>query len=138
MSNIMNYMIDVLLDKLDNYEGQTMYGADMGYELLEEENANGTYTFDENEALEWIKEYFDDCREVMTSVEFNMGAENVVNAFQEPEKFMVVCMLEVSSRLLGNCALVDEYWNDELELNTENIETIKKQLEAQRDNKYVA
>lgn len=137
-NNIMNFMIDILKDKLDNFEGILMYGADMGYGLLEEENSNDTYTFSADEAMEWIKKYFDDIREVVSSIEFNLGAENVPNAFLEPETFMVNCMLEVSSVLCSNCKFIDDNWNNEIELSSENIEIIKEQLEAQRNSKYAA
>lgn len=137
-NNIMNFMIDVLEDKLDNFEGTLMYGADMGYGLLEEENSNDTYTFSADEAMEWIKKYFDDIREVVSSIEFNLGAENVPNAFLEPETFMVNCMLEVSSVLCSNCKFIDDNWNNEIELSEENIKIIKSQLEEQRNSKFSA
>lgn len=137
-NNIMNFMIDVLEDKLDNFEGTLMYGADMGYGLLEEENGNDTYTFSADEAMEWIKKYFDDIREVVSSIEFNLGAENVPNAFLEPETFMVNCMLEVSSVLCSNCKFIDDNWNNEIELSEENIKIIKSQLEEQRNSKFSA
>jgi hypothetical protein len=140
MANIMNFVINVLEDKLENLkgEGMTMWGADMGYELLDEENTNGTYTFDSEEASNWIKEYYDDTREVAADMEFNMGAEYIKNPYTEPEVFMVQCMLEVSSRLCSNCEFVDEHWNEEIEFTDENIELIKQQLEAQRDTEYIA
>ena len=50
-NNIMNFMIDVLTDRLDDFEGNLIYGADMGYSLLDYENSNGTYTFNAQEAL---------------------------------------------------------------------------------------
>ena len=137
-NNIMNFMIDVLEDKLDNFEGTLMYGADMGYGLLEEENSNDTYTFSADEAMKKKKKYFDDIREVVSSIEFNLGAENVPNAFLEPETFMVNCMLEVSSVLCSNCKFIDDNWNNEIELSEENIKIIKSQLEEQRNSKFSA
>lgn len=137
-NNIMNFMIDVLTDRLDDFESNLIYGADMGYSLLDYENSNGTYTFNAQEALEWINKYFSDICEVVADIEFNMGAESVPNPFLEPEKFMVICMLEVANRLCSNCAYIDENWNNEIELMTENIQIIKEQLEAQRNSTFVA
>ena len=133
--SLANFMVDVLCDKLDEYEGSgaLMYGADMGYGLLEEENVNGSYTFDAMEAINWIGEHFEEVREIVAEIEFSMGAESVPNPFLEPERFMVVVMLETSSMLCSQCALIDENWNNEFELTDEAIATIKQQLEAQRD-----
>lgn len=135
-NNIINFMIDVLEDKLDNYEGMLLYGADISYSLLEEENANGTYTFSASEAIEWIKNYFDDISEVVSNIEFSMGAESVPNAFIEPERFMVVCMLEVASVLCSNCEIIENNWNNDIELSEENIKIIKEELENQRNSRF--
>ena len=115
--------------RLEDYEGATMYGCDMSYELLEKYNIDGSYTYSAYESKELIKQYFDDFAEIYEEYLFQCGKENAINCFDEPEKFVVVMLLETASSLLSQCELIDTNWNEEIELTEENIKTITKQLE---------
>ena len=122
------FMVDAITDKLEEMEGQEVYGCDLGYQLFEEANINGSYTCNAYEAKQWIKEHFDELGEVVEDIKFNLGAESIPNIFDNPEAFQVVCMLELSSTLIGQCQTVDENWNNTIELTAETIKQIIKEL----------
>lgn len=122
------FMVDAITDKLEEMEGQEVYGCDLGYQLFEEANVNGSYTCNAYEAKQWINEHFDELGEVVEDIKFNLGEQSIFNPFLEPEKFMVVCMLELSSTLIGQCQTVDENWNNTMELTAETIKQIIKEL----------
>lgn len=135
-NNVTNYVIDCIVDRIDDWEDITVYPCDFGWQLFEQENSNGSATFNAEEAKDWIKQYFDTLGGVAENIIFGIGADFLANPFVEPEKFMVQIMLEVSSMLVGQCEIMDQNWNDELELTEEVIKTFKSQLEALRDKTF--
>lgn len=132
-NTIKNDVIDKLIDQLYNYEGQTIYGADMSYTLFEGYNVDGSITYSTWEAKEWIKNNFENLGEIIEEIIFQLGSENIPNIFDEPEKFMVVIYLEVASYLCGQCKTIDENWNEEITLNKRTIKAIEKELEEQKE-----
>lgn len=128
-------IIDRIIDKLYDYEGETVYSCDLAYTLFESENMDGSFTYSSYDAKEWIKKYFDDIGEVWEELEFEFGSDFLkdYNLFNNPEKFMVLIILESASYILGQCEFLENNWNNEITLNKENIEKIEKQLK-EKDN----
>ena len=126
MATIKEFVADVLTDKLDEYKGTSSYGADLAYDLLEEYNVNGTYTYSTYKAKQWVQEYFDELADIVN----DMTEEGLApcNVFDNPEAFMVQIMLYVAGELLGQCDTVNEFWNEEQELTEEIITKIKEEL----------
>lgn len=124
------YIIEKIIDKLYNYEGETIYSCDLAYTLFESENMDGTMTYNSYEAKEWIKNNFDDIGEVWEELKFQFGEDFAkdLNIFDEPEKFMVIVVLESASYLLSQCKTIDDNWNNEIKLNKTNIKKIEKEL----------
>lgn len=119
-----------IIDKLYDYEDAKTYGADLSYMLFESENVDGTFTYDRRKAKEWIKQNFDEIGEVWEELKFQFGVDylNDYNLFEDPEKFMVLIVLEVASYILGQCKTVQDNWNNEMTLTKENIKKIEKEL----------
>ena len=65
-SNVKDFVIDVLIDKLDNLKGENYksYACDLAYDLFEGENADGVYFYNNYKATEFIKEHFEDLGEI--------------------------------------------------------------------------
>lgn len=63
-------------------------------------------------------------------LKFQFGSEYLVdfNPFDNPEKFMVLVILESASYILGKCKTVEDNWNNEIVLTKENIKKIEKEL----------
>lgn len=133
MDTLKNFVIDAMIDELNEMEGRGIYGADLGYEIFSEANCNGSYTCSTIEAENFICKYFSEIGEVVEDIKFNLGAEFIPNCFLQSEKFQVVIMLEMSNSLCGQCEFVNTNWNNEVELTEENIKLIISQLEELKD-----
>ena len=127
-----NWITDAMIDEIKELEGIEIYGADLGYRVFERANIDGSYTCNAWKAEQWIKKYFSDLGEIVEEIKNNLGAESVPNVFDSPEIFQVVIMLECSQYLISQCELVDEHWNDEIELTPKNIRIICQQLREQK------
>lgn len=123
-------IIKRIIGKLYDYEDTTEYGCDLAYTLFEGENIDGSFTYNAHEAKEWIKDNYDDISEVYEELIANFGTDYLkdFNMFDNPEKFMVLIILEAANYILGRCPLIEEFWNDQLTLTKENIKTLEKQL----------
>ena len=128
MNKIENFVKQEIEEKLDQYESLCIYGCDLAFELFESENCDGSFTCNKYKSIEWIKENFEELEDIIKDIEFNLGKENIPDCFDEPEKFQVVIILEVAYSLLSQCKLINDNWNDEIELTEENIKIIKSQL----------
>ena len=126
MATIKEFVADVLMDKLDEYEGTSTYGADLAYHLLEQYNVDGSYTYSTYEAKQWVQEYFDELGDIVS----DMKEEGLppIDVFENVEGFQVCVMLYLAQTLLGQCETVDEFWNEEQELTEEIIAKIKEEL----------
>lgn len=129
-NNLKNEIINKMIEKLYNYEDCKFYGCDLGYGLFESENIDGSFTYSTHKAKEWIKTYYDDIGEVWEELQFQFDKDFLsnYNPFNEPEKFSVLILLEVSSYLSGKCKTIDENWNNEFVLNKKTIKKIEKEL----------
>lgn len=123
---IKEFVADVLMDKLDEYEGTSSYGCDLAYILLQQYNVDGSYTYSTYEAKQWVASCFDELGDIVN----DMTEEGIppCNVFDNPEGFMVQIMLYVAGELLGQCDTVNEFWNEEQELTEEIIAKIKEEL----------
>lgn len=126
MATIKDFMVDVLKDKLDEYEGTYQYGSELAYDLLQQYNVDGSYTYDTCEAKQWVVKNFDELADIVN----DMTEEGIppCNVFDNPECFMVQIMLYVAGGLLGQCDTVTEVWNEEFTLEADVIKKIKEEL----------
>lgn len=134
-NEIKNYVIDKLEDKLDDYEGANEYGCDLAYTLYKGENADGVIFYSTYESKEWIKEHFEDLDEIVDYMNFQFGADYMekFNPFSEPDKFVLIVVIEVASYLLGRCKTIEDNWNNQFKLTKAKIKKIKKELEELKD-----
>lgn len=119
---------DLIKDRLWDYENNSYYGCDLGYQLFEGENVDGSFTYSTYWSKELVKTYWDELGEIYDNYIWNVGSENSINVLDEPEKFIVVMLLEKSNDILGRLQFINDNWDNEIELNKENIETIISQL----------
>ena len=57
-NSVDSFVASILADRLDDYVGKTVYAYELGYNLLEEENINGSYFCNTYKSMLWIKEHF--------------------------------------------------------------------------------
>lgn len=127
METIKDFMVDVLKDKLSEYEGTPSYGGELDFYLLQQYNIDGSYTYNTYEAKQWIQEHFYELGDIVKE----MTEEGLppCNVFDNPEAFQVQIMLFVAGDLLSQCDTVNEFWDDEIILEKNIIDKIKEELE---------
>lgn len=132
-NSIKNEVIEDLQEKLKDYEDVTIYACDLSYTLFESYNVDGTVTYNTYSAEMWIKNNWDNIGEVLEELKFQFDdsyfKDIVFDIWNNPEKFMVIVYLEVGSYLLSKCNFIDNNWNEEIILTSDNIDLISKQLE---------
>lgn len=127
LNDLENFVIDEITDRLDRAEGESVYGCDLAHSLFWDCLADCSFTYSTQEAIEWIKDNFEDIGEVLEDI----SPEAITaNAFSQPELFQVQLIYEIASNLLCKCDIVDTFWDKEQELSTEIIEQIKEELDC--------
>lgn len=130
-----NYVIDLLIRKLEDYEGEKVDTLDIAYKLLEEYNIDGSITYNVFEAQKWIKGNFNYMYDFLNNYREKYGDEALsylaLDIFNNSEKAMVIICLDIADDTMKNLDIVKN--NDEIILNKENINIIKRELEKERD-----
>ena len=114
--------------RLKDLAGNNVYLEELGYGLFENENINGTYSYNRYDSIQWIKDYFEELDEVIEEYEYELGY-SVPNPFGEPEKFQLIIILYISNKLVYNALCntdLDIY--SEVELTKDIINTILEVL----------
>lgn len=127
---------DYLKEQLDEYEGQTHYACDLGYVLTEGINADGSFTYSRELAKDYLKEWWDDAADYAEYEKFNFG-EYEHNPFENPEAYAVCMVIQGICGLLSKCQLIDDNWNDEIELTEDNICRLKDEIDELSDDEQV-
>ena len=127
-----NYVIDLLISKLEDYKDMSIYGCDMAYTLLEEYNIDGSITYNTYEAIEWLKNNIQDIYDFLPTIKFMYDDEFYAKLCRDildsPEKAMTILCLEKTNEILSSLKFINDNWNNEIVLNSENINIIKKEL----------
>ena len=127
-----NYIIDLLIRKLEDYEDTKVYACDLAYTLLEQYNVDCTITYSTYKAKEWLKVNVEEIGEFLENYKFNFGDEALsqlaLDIFNSPEKAMVIICLEKANDILSSLDFINDNWDNEIVLNSENINIIKKEL----------
>ena len=130
--NYVNYCKAHAIQELENMKGEnrSVYACDLGYELTQGININGTATFSTYAAKEYIRFWWDEAGDVIEYQKFNYG-QILHNPFEEPEAFHVCMIIEGVNTLLARCPFIDKYWNDEIILDRKTINTIIREIRKQ-------
>ena len=126
MKEFNKFCKEYICDHLDEMEGVTVYGCDLAYTLCENDNINGTMTYNRKAAVDYICEWWYDCAEFSEYEKQNLGERS--DPFENPEAFMVRMVIEGISYLLSQCSVIDENWNDQIELTADIISEIKEEI----------
>ena len=132
--NYVNYCKAHAIQELEEMKGcdRSVHACDLGYELTQEINCNGTATFSTRAAKEYIRFWWDEAGDVIEYQKFNYG-EILHNPFEEPEAFHVCMIIEGVNTLLSKCKTIDENWNDEIVLDRKTINKIIREIRAQKE-----
>lgn len=128
LKSYVEYVKDFIVDNLPEYEGKEVYACDLAYTITEGINADGSATYSRQKAVDYIKEWFDEAAEVYQYQVENYGQASQ-NPFENPEAWMVCMIIEGVSAIFSQCTVIDDNWNNEIELTEEIIKTILEEVQ---------
>lgn len=128
LKSYVEYVKDFIVDNLPEYEGKKVYACDLAYTITEGINADGSATYSRQKAVDYIKEWFDEAAEVYRYQVENYGQASQ-NPFENPEAWMVCMIIEGVSAVFSQCTVIDDNWNNEIELTEEIIKTILEEVQ---------
>ena len=129
MKEFITYCKQYIYDHIDDYRGQKVYPCDLGFTLTEDPNCNGTLTYKRAEAIEYLKEWWDEAADYFDYEKDNFGGA-VHNPFENPEAYMVCMVID------GVRTLIDQAFSEiegvdcdeEVELTGDLIEQITEKV----------
>ena len=131
LENIKEKVIDELRERI----GQTHYLCDLGMELSESENADGSWYCSTFEAEEEVKANFDICKSFVDWYNSNIGG--LLNPFDDVEKFhcmMMIFAVEGAFSYALNKTEYSELWNEEFEITEEFVNEIEVKIESIKES----
>lgn len=132
-----NYVIDLLIRKLEDYKDEKVYACDLAYTLLEQYNVDGTVLYNTYSTTEWLKDNIQDIYDFLPTIKFmyddEFYAKLCIDILDSPEKAMVIICLEKANEILSNLDYIQDNWNNEIILDKKTIEIIKEELEKQKE-----
>lgn len=131
MTNLLSYSDyckEFIKDRLQDFEGSTHYACDFASEITMAINVDGSATYSTYKAKEYLREWWDDCADYFQYEKDNFG-ENLHNPFERPEAFHVCMIIQGVSSLLSQCSIIDESWNNNIEITQEVIDSILEEIE---------
>ena len=126
MEEFIPYCKQYIYDHIDDYRGQKMYMSDLGYTLTEGPNANGTLTYSQQLAIEYLREWWYDASTFFEYLKDNLGMS--MNPFANPEAYMVAMVVEGVRSLIDRALGYIEFDQEMEVLDGELIEHIVKKV----------
>lgn len=129
MESFITYCKQYIYDHIDDYRGQKVYVCDLGYMLTEGPNINGTLTYSRAEAIEYLKEWWDDADDYYDYERANFGTGGH-NPFGNPEAYMVCMVIEGVAALISHAfdQIEGVDGNEMVELTGDLIEQIVEKV----------
>lgn len=123
------YCKEFIKDRLQDFEGSTHYACDFASEITMAINVDGSATYSTYKAKQYLREWWDDCADYFQYEKYSFG-EALHNPFERPEAFHVCMIIQGVSSLLSQCTVIDENWNEQLEITQEVIDSILEELDS--------
>lgn len=127
---IKNFVKREIIERLEDLKGyeESHYICDLGYTLFEPENVNGAYFCSNYTAKKWVNKNFEYIGEVAEEIKFQFDSDYaskvLLDVFDNPDRFIVVIVLEVANYLISRCDTADKYWNDETTLTDDILNNL--------------
>lgn len=117
-----------IINRLNDYSGNSYYSCDLAYTLFEGENVKGSVLCNRYATKEFIKANFDLFGDLIEYCKDNLDMS--LNPFLEPEKCHVILLLESAKSLMDKIPTIDKKWNDKIELTPKMIKKLTKEINA--------
>lgn len=125
------YCKEFIKDNIYGFKGRDIYACDLGLELTQCINIDGTATYSTYEAKEYLKEWWDEASDYFQYEKDNFGG-NTHNPFERPEAFHVCMIIEGVNSLLRQTGVIDKNWNELMTLTGKKIKKILKEIQDKR------
>lgn len=135
-SPIKEFVKGEIIDRLEELKGfnENKCIDDLSYSLFESENVNGAYFCNNYTAKKWVNKNFEHIREIAEEIKFQFDSDSankiLLDVFDNPDRFIVVIVLEVANYLISRCDTADKYWNDETTLTDEILNNLIEEIKA--------
>lgn len=135
LESLTEYCKEFIKDHIDGYVGQMVYGSELGYNITEGINADGSCTYSTYMAKQYLKEWWDDAADYFQYEKDNFGENH--NPFENPEAFMVCMVIEgVNQLLMRYFNAHDELYNERFELTQEIADEICDFIDGESDIEF--
>jgi len=131
MSKIVEEIKEFIIDRLEDMEGSKHYLCDIGMELSDSKNCDGSWYCSSFEAKQAIKENWDLCGKFSEYYKSDFGI-SPENPFESSELFhcqMMIFAVNNSFQYALNETDFSDMWNDKIEITEEFTNEIKEALE---------
>lgn len=117
LESFTQYCKDFITDHIDNWVGEMVYGSELGYNITEGINADGSCTYSTYMAKQYLQAWWDDAADYWEYEKLSFG-EHAHNPFDSAEAYMVCMVIEGVNRLLGDFFTGDaeDLWDRKFEL----------------------
>lgn len=135
--DFLSYIKEEVEERIENFVGREMYAGDIGFNLSETENANGSWYCSTYKAIQELKEYLEDFFDFQEWYRCNFGEpimfESDADDYRNsPEcvhcSMMIFAIENVFNSAFAKTKYSDE-WNEKITITEEFCEEIKKALE---------
>ena len=134
-SPIKEFVKGEIIERLEDLKGyeESHHICNLSYTLFESENVIGAYFCSNYTAKEWVNKNFEYIGEIAEEIKFQFNSDYankiLLDIFDNPDRFIVVIVLEVASYLISMCDTADKYWNNEITLTDEILNNLIEEIE---------
>lgn len=128
MNALERWIVEDMIDRLDNMEDMGGHVSDIAFYLYEEDNYNGvigSYIYYQD-AKDWINKFWDELKKEVEEYKIDVG--EYPNPFENECAFMVKIVLNAAGRLIYESTWVRENWNEEVTYTADVLKQIKEEL----------
>lgn len=126
-----------IVSELETLEGEIVYACDLAGMLTQDGRYNGTLTFSTHEAKELIKFWWDDLDEVNSRLYDELGyTHDQIDMFNRPELYHVAIVDEGINSILNDLDIIQDNWDDKIELTRDVIDTIVEQIDNVQEIRF--
>lgn len=127
METFEQYCKSYIEDNLSQYIGGQFFAGELGWEITQGPNADGTLTYSTAIAKEYLREWWNDAADYFNYSVSEYGTPP--NVFENPERYMVCMVTSGVNILLSQCEFIQNNWNTEFILTEEVVNKIIKELD---------
>lgn len=133
---------DLIMERLEEMEGQKVYGCDLSSEIAKPDNEGGTMFVYKADAVRFIQGNWAAAEQTFEDHLFRFGKEetknNLPSPFDKPGEYTFFMEDYGVRKILATCPLVNDNWDEELIITPEIREQIGREIYRDERKKGIA